>query len=538
LKKFEDKSVFYADLHNHCNISYAHGSLEDALNNARQRLDVCSITGHAHWPDMPERDGKIDHIIDFHEEGFDKLKKGWGRALETMKRFNQEGSFVVFPGYEIHSMEAGDYTLVARSFDAKLMYPSSIDELRELLESDEEQRSRILAFPHHVAYKKGRRGINWEKFSSKVFPLVEIYSMHGCSESDETDRPFLHTMGPGTGQGSIQYGLGPAGARFGLLANTDHHSAHPGSYGHGLTGIWAESLERDKIWEALKQRRTYALSADKMQLKFAVNGEPMGSVAPLSNRQKIEFELKAGGVLDYVDIIKNGSLFARFSQIDFQQPASGRKGEGGIAEVGASALRSGSKISKKSLAGTAGGGMSRTILYLELGWGERRKAYQWRAKLGIRGGRILSVDARFRGDEVVSPLDAEGDRDGYFRSSWNSLDEKSLEFHTRTSGNPTNSTPATQGVAVEVEAEAGAEVYLEINGQEYHIDLADLREYSFVDYTGGLDSPSFKLHRAPDESEYMWAGSVEDGDSSPAYYYLRGRQKNGAWVWSSPVWVE
>jgi len=508
LETYNGKSVYYADLHNHCNMSYAHGDLEDALENARQRLDVCSVTGHADWPDMPRRDGKIDHIIDFHEKGFEKLKKGWKHDLETMKRFNREERFLVFPGFEIHSMEAGDYTIVSKGFDVELVYPESIAALQEMLRADAELRARLLTFPHHIGYLSGRRGINWEHFAPDVSPLVEMYSMHGCAEADENDKPFLHTMGPVSAHGTIQYGLGAAGARFGVLGNTDHHSAHPGSYGHGCSGIWAERLERESIWEALQNRRTYALSADKMGLKFAVNKSLMGSTAPLRDSQELVFDIAAGGVLDHVDIIKNGRLYHRFSQPDMTPPAAWAARE------------------------------MKTALYLEVGWGERGKPFQWDVQFGISGGTIVDVDARFRGDEVVSPLDATGEQTRYFRSSWEYVDDGTVSFTTETRGNPTNSTPATQGVALEVSARRGAEVFCRVNGTEHRVLLEDLLEGSYVAYTGGFDSPAFKLHRAPYPQEYRWSGSVSDTAREPAYYYLRARQKNGAWAWSSPIWVE
>ena len=58
MRGYEGLQAYYGDLHNHCGISYGHGTMEEALANARERLDFCSITGHAHWPDMPEPDAR------------------------------------------------------------------------------------------------------------------------------------------------------------------------------------------------------------------------------------------------------------------------------------------------------------------------------------------------------------------------------------------------------------------------------------------------------------------------------------------------
>ena len=37
--------------------------------------------------------------------------------------------------------------------------------------------------PHHIGYRQGYRGINWNTFDETVSPVVEIVSMHGCAES-------------------------------------------------------------------------------------------------------------------------------------------------------------------------------------------------------------------------------------------------------------------------------------------------------------------------------------------------------------------
>jgi hypothetical protein len=65
--------------------------LEDALNNAREQLDFCSVTGHALWSDMPEADDDIQPLIDYHLESFARLRKVWSDVLRINRQFNQEG---------------------------------------------------------------------------------------------------------------------------------------------------------------------------------------------------------------------------------------------------------------------------------------------------------------------------------------------------------------------------------------------------------------------------------------------------------------
>ena len=56
--------AYLGDIHNHCNISYGHGSLQNALENAARQLDFVSVTGHAYWPDMPVDDQSVAHIVE------------------------------------------------------------------------------------------------------------------------------------------------------------------------------------------------------------------------------------------------------------------------------------------------------------------------------------------------------------------------------------------------------------------------------------------------------------------------------------------
>ena len=59
LPAYAGLSMYLGDLHNHCDISYGHGSLEDAYANAALQLDFASVTGHASWHDMPRDDPRL-----------------------------------------------------------------------------------------------------------------------------------------------------------------------------------------------------------------------------------------------------------------------------------------------------------------------------------------------------------------------------------------------------------------------------------------------------------------------------------------------
>ena len=496
----------HGDVHNHCGISYGHGSLEDALSNAREQLDFVSITGHAHWPDMPVPDDRTQYIIDFHEEGFARLKAEWSKMMDTLREHDEEGSFVVFPGFEVHFCATGDRNMLYKDLEGEILYPTDLADLHRQLRKLREAGKDSIAQPHHVGYRKGTRGIDWDSFDPEFAPLVEMISMHGCSEGSESARPFLHSMGPSDWESTIACGL-KRGHVFGFTGGTDHHSGHPGSYGHGRTGLWAKSRTREAIWEALYERRTYALTGDRIDLKFSVNGAPMGSVIPVSSMRRLAIDVAGGGAIDCVDVIKNGALWRRFSQRDVPLPEKSHS--------------------------------VRTKLYLELGWGAKHRSAEWEVEFGIEEGEVLGMQPRFRGLEVISPADRVTEAgETFYCSRVREKTERAVRFETVTNGNATNSTSTTQGMCLEVEMPRSGKVYAIMNGVRAEHGLEELMEGA---RSGGLDhtdAPSWRFNRAPRPEELNWSFAFEDdSEDGEGFYYVRVRQTNDQWAWSSPVFM-
>ena len=131
----KDLKVFWGDVHNHCNVTYGHGDLADALAAARQQLDFVSVTPHALWPDIPgENDPRLNWVIGYHTEAFKRLRAGgYDKYLAAVEAANRPGEFLTFPSYECHSMEHGDHVALFRDFDAPLVECTSVPDLKENL---------------------------------------------------------------------------------------------------------------------------------------------------------------------------------------------------------------------------------------------------------------------------------------------------------------------------------------------------------------------------------------------------------------------
>ncbi len=490
---------FYGDLHNHCDISYGHGTLADAFQNARLQLDFVSVTAHAHWPDLPEADSRLAAVNAYHLEGFSKALAAWPEYVETTNAENVDDRLVSFLSFEWHSMRSGDHNIYFRGHSGEILPATDLSDLRKRL-TDIAGLEGGFVIPHHIGYQPGYRGIDWSQFDPSLSPFVEIMSMHGCAESDDAPFPYLHTMGPRDGRSTMQAGLA-LGHRFGVIGSTDHHSAHPGSYGHGRLGVWADALTREGIWEALHSRRTWALSGDRIEVALSVNGTPMGSVAPWSQTRELALDVTGGAPITVVELIHNNAIIERFGpRKDNLRP-------------------------------------NRWKVALELGWGELEDETSWEVDLSVMNGRLVGVEPRFRGREVVNPQDALSDELAF--SSWERPEANRAAARTISWRNPSITTPGTQSLCFEIDGDPQASIVGKINGTDVHVDLLELLHGARSRHLGGFLTPAFVFHRAAAEWEWTCLEEIthRTNDGQGDWYYIRVLQTNGHWACSSPVWV-
>lgn len=493
-------NIYFGDIHNHCGISYGHGSLENAYQNARLQLDFASVTGHSSWPDMPEQEERLQPVVEYHTMGFEKLAKNWESYVQTTQAHNEPGKFITLFSYEWHSGQYGDYVVYLKDPVDSMLKPQTLEEFRQQLLAYQAQGIPCMLVPHHIGYKTGYRGINWNAFFEDVTPIVEIMSMHGCAECDESPIPYLHTMGPLTAANTMQSGLA-AGRHFGVIGSTDNHSAHPGDYGYGRAGVWAEALTRDAIWEALQQRRTYALSGDKIELDFTINGHPLGSRLPYTAQRHIAVNVKGGYALDRIEILKNATVIFHKSFVEKGHLSSPVKGK----------------------------------VVLEFGWGDKDLEQPWEIELAVENGELIGVEPRLHGLGVIVPADRHQQR--YQFSDWARPHSNSVVLHTCTWGNPNTVTNANQSICLEIEGKPATKLVGKMNGVPFSYALADLHQGSQSAYLGGFLTGAARLHRFMPEQEYSWRTEFSDESehSENDFYYVRVSQKNQQWAWSSPV---
>jgi len=286
-----DRQVYFGDLHCHDFMSEAEGYTDQVYKWAIEdrRLDFVSVVPQTHgWHD----------------------NETWTVVKYMNERFLDEGSFVTFLGFEWQHTGYGDKVIHYLGGDQPYL---PVDDRRyrtpaRLYKSLSACDALVIA--HHPCYPAGDwcSSTDYGAIDTRFEPLVELWSMHGSSEGyDPDDRPLI-LRDPAR----YVYSALRRGVRLGFVAGSDTHSARPGGsakeprpYWGGMAAVWADSLSRRSVFEALRARRTYALTRARIVLKMTLNGAWMGSEIPLTDEARIQIDAWAPSVVQKVEILRN-----------------------------------------------------------------------------------------------------------------------------------------------------------------------------------------------------------------------------------------
>lgn len=219
----------------------------------------------------------------------------------------------------------------------------------------------------------------------------------------------------------------------------------------------------------------------------------------------LQLEAIGGGQIDYIDIIRNGSVLHRLTPDLTPSPFANASDT------------------------------LETIVVLELGWGARGTSHVWEGSLELEGGEMLSVEPRLRGAEIVSPLEGEGDEQ---EDDTVTLSANRIDFSIRSFANPNNATPAMQAVAARICLQPNARFRLTLDGHMFDVGVERLLTGALSGNLGAIDSPAYRLGQLPRPHQWQWHGSIPlEPLAKGDWIYPRMRQASGQWTWASPVFA-
>jgi hypothetical protein len=295
-------NVYFGDLHQHSEFS--------GCGRMNGRIDQNQpYTRHVRGLDFMSTIDHGEHLNDH----------TWRWTQLTSSQNDRPGRFVVFTGFEWTSefdgggnLYRGHYNAIFREIGGGDRYFSASDpdtntplELWEALRKSAGGSARVLTFPHHPSRRMA--WVSWNYYDPEMVPLMEIvqargsYEHEGCLQGLDVDNDATRVHGH-----YIHDGL-ERGMRWGFVGGGDHG-------GRQLTAVFAPRLDRQALFDSLKQRRVYATSGEKMLLDVRVNGRFMGEEFTLEERDR-EIQIKVVGTapLVQVDLFRNGRVIRQWN---------------------------------------------------------------------------------------------------------------------------------------------------------------------------------------------------------------------------------
>jgi hypothetical protein len=295
-----------------------------------------------------------------------------------------------------------------------------------------------------------------------------------------------------------------AGLRFGFVGSSDDHAGFPGAYGEGLMAALVDDFSREAIFEAIRARRTYALTGDRIELGFTVDGAPMGASIDAGRQVEVVFAVRGRDELDVVEVIQDGRIVHRAhaaDEVPFEQCCD-----------------------------------MPVQLRLEWGWGPwgalaLDRVCDWAMRVRIVDGRLLRYFPCLQSMPFDEQRRHRFERDGD--------DGLAIRSYTARQGayreNPNQS--------VVLELEGGAETRVEVAMtepvlQQTSASLGELHRGSQNLFTGPFPKEGYQWHRLVPLTTSALAGRVTlDVPQGRSHVYLRARQRNGHVAWGSPVFL-
>ena len=195
--------------------------------------------------------------------------------------------------------------------DAPLNYYKNLDDFIEHIRDQ-----KAMTWQHHPAYPEGSSGAVPRLWDPAVTPVLEIFSEHGNAESDTAPDDYVRHSNRGRVTSQTMQAFLAAGYRFGVIASTDDHLGFPGAYGEGKAAVLSTGLTREGIFDALRNRRTYGVSGDRILVDFRVNGRMMGTAIPYMRNRTIACSITGWDWIDRVELVKNNRVIHREFPVD------------------------------------------------------------------------------------------------------------------------------------------------------------------------------------------------------------------------------
>ena len=283
-------------LHSHTNASDGHGTFDDAyyMSKYKANLDFFAITEHSNM---------FDNFIKCNLNNADSSEE-WTLLEDTKDKFTTSNEFIALRGFEM----SYDYTNPnslghINIFNSKGFITEqhpNMDNLTTFYNTISLDENLIGQFNHPCLDFGLFNNFNYHANADKIINLIEVGN--GYKENTSDNRVSFDKYQLALDKG---WHLSPT-------CNQDNHIVDFGVANEFRTVILATALTEDSIYDALKNRRTYATQDKNLKIDFNINDLPMGTI--INNPSKLHLSVSAIDP-DYDDFIKEIQIISNNAKL-------------------------------------------------------------------------------------------------------------------------------------------------------------------------------------------------------------------------------
>ncbi|NPV07589.1 MAG: DUF3604 domain-containing protein [Anaerolineae bacterium] len=237
----------------------------------------------------------------------------WGEQTAVVEGAYAPGEFVTFCSYEwsVDQTLQGHRTVIYREGQQPFFGARSYTTIEALWGALAGNGTPALTLPHHMGMESAasNTATSWEYVNTTFQRSLEIYQVKGLWEYYDPSHPLsaenVHTYRSMPGPYYAQDAWA-AGQRLGVIASSDEHWGRPGRTGYGLAAVYASSLTREGVFDAIASRHSYGTTGERIILHFTADGHRMGEEYGVSLPHSPEINVRVYGtdVVDWVEVLK------------------------------------------------------------------------------------------------------------------------------------------------------------------------------------------------------------------------------------------
>lgn len=299
--------VYWGDVHGHTKLSDGQGSPEEYFRYARDvaRLDFVIVTDHDFGHGPPWRLSQDD----------------WLGVQSAAERFTVNGRFIAVAGYEWTSQpkywkqyvgaeaSEGLFDGPPRYYNHKNVYfPAPVNDIFRAKDADFCTPDQLAAavraaggLIHNCHPTAGPDGCDQWAYAASYSRVIANTEMAGDAGDYEGRRYETWT------EQTVREYLN-AGGRTGFVGGSDTHVGHPAP----RTAVLARGLSRSAVFEALRSRRTYAVSHARVLLDFRIDGHYMGEEIEVAGAPRLSIRVDGTDRVTEVALIRDGVVLRAF----------------------------------------------------------------------------------------------------------------------------------------------------------------------------------------------------------------------------------